>query len=78
MNMGGNVVALGGERSYTQSKDMRKKTRIKHGQGQCVMHVWVPAKEGEVVKETGKVLKGNRFSKLAMESGDQQDFTRRV
>ncbi len=42
------------------------------------MYAWVPVKEGEVVKETEKVLKGNRFAILAAESEVHQDFTRRV
>ncbi len=47
-------------------------------QGQYVVYVWVPVKEGEVVKETERVLKGNRFVILATESEVQLDFTRRV
>ncbi len=42
------------------------------------MYVLVPVKEGEVVKETERVLKGNRFAILATESEVQQDFNRRV
>ncbi len=42
------------------------------------MYIWVPAKEGELAKETGKVLTGNGFAILATESEVQQDFTRRV
>ena len=61
MNVGGNVVVLDGERSYTQNKETGRKTRINYEQGQYVMCVWVPVKEGEVAKETEKVLKGNRF-----------------
>ncbi len=79
VNMGGIVVALDGERSYVQNKETNKKTRINHEQGQNVMCVWVPVKEGEMVKETEKTLKGNRFSiLLAAESEAQLDFTRRV
>ena len=55
-----------------------KKTRIKYEQGQCVMCVWGPVKEGEVAKETDKVLKGNRFAILAAESEAYQAFARRV
>ncbi len=53
-------------------------TRISYEQGQYVMDVWVPVKEGEVVRETEKVLKGNRFAILAMQSEVHQDVTRRV
>jgi hypothetical protein len=35
-------------------------------------------KEGEVAKETEKVLKGNRIAILPTEGDDQQVFTRRV
>ena len=42
------------------------------------MCVWVPVKEGEVVKETERVLNDNRFAILARESEVQQDVTRRV
>ncbi len=62
MNIGGNAVVLDGEWSYTQSKKTNEKTRINYEQGQYFTYVWVPAKEGEVVKKTEKVLKANRFS----------------
>ncbi len=42
------------------------------------MCVWVPVKEGEVAKETEKVLKGTRFAMLATESEVHQGFTRRA
>ncbi len=42
------------------------------------MCVWVPVKEGEVVKETERALKGDRFAILATESEVQQDFKRWV
>ncbi len=61
-----------------QSKGTNKKTRINYDQGRYVMYVWVPVKEGEVVKDTEQVLEGSRFSILAAESEDQQEFTRRV
>ncbi len=78
MNTGGSVVVLGGDESYTQNKETNKKTRINYEQGQCVMYVWAPVKEGEVVKETEKALKGNRFAILAKESQVHQGFTRRA
>ncbi len=78
MNVGGNVVVLDGERSHMQNKETNKKTMVNYEQGQCIMCVWVPVKEGEVVKETEKALKGNRFSTLATETEAQQDFTRRA
>ncbi len=37
MNMGGNVVALGGERHYTQNKETNEKTGINYEQGRDVM-----------------------------------------
>ncbi len=78
MNVGGSVVVLYEERSYTHNKETNKKTRINYEQGQYVMCIWAPVKEGDVVKETERVLKGNRFSILVTESEDQQVFTRRA
>ncbi len=78
VNVGGNVVVLDGDESYTQNKETSKETRINYEQGQCVMCVWVPVKEGEVAKETEKVLKGNRLAILATENEAHQGFTRRV
>ncbi len=77
-NVGASVVVLDGERSYTRSKETNEKTRINYEQGQYVTCVWVPVKEGEVVQETERVLKGSRFAILATESEVLQDFTRRV
>ena len=57
-----------------QNKEANKKTRINYEQGQYVMYVRVPVKDGEVVKETERVSTGNR----ATESDFQQDFTRWV
>ncbi len=45
MNMGGNVVALDGDKSYMQSKETSEKTRINYEQGQRIMYLWAPAKE---------------------------------
>ncbi len=78
MTMGGNVVVLDRDRSYTQNKETNEETRISYEQGQCVVCVWAPVTEGEVAKETEKVLKGNRFATPATESEVHQDFTRRV
>ena len=78
MNIGDNVVALNGDKRHMQNKETSKKTRINYEQGQCVMYVWAPVREGEVAKETERVLKGNRFAKLAAESEVYQGFTRRV
>ena len=61
-----------------QNKETGAKTRINYEQGQYVMHAWVPVNQGEVVMEMEKVLKGNRFSTLAKECEDQQDFARRA
>ncbi len=44
MSTGGNVVALDGDRSYTQNQETNEKTRISYEQGQRVMYVWVPVK----------------------------------
>ncbi len=74
MNMGGNVVVLDG----MQNKETGKKTRANYEQGQCVMHVWVPAREGGVEEQIEKELKGNRFAILATESEVHQGFTRRA
>ncbi len=65
-----------GDKSYTQNKETSKKTRINYVQGQCVVCVWAPVKEGEVPKETEKVFKGNRFAISATESEINQGFTR--
>ncbi len=78
MNMGGKVVVLDCDRSYTQNKETSGKTRINYEKGQYVMCVWAPVKEGEVAKETEKALKRNRFAMLAAESEVRQDFARRV
>ncbi len=78
MNMGGNVVVLDGERSYTQNKETNKKTRMIYKQGQRIAYVWVPVKEGEAVKDAEKVLKCFCFAILATESEVHPDFTRRV
>ena len=45
---------LDGDRSYTQNKEANEQTRINHEQGQRVMYLWAPVKEGEVAKETRK------------------------
>ncbi len=47
MNLGGNAIALDGKRSYTENKETGKQTRIGYEDGQCVMHLWLPAKEEE-------------------------------
>ncbi len=56
MNVGGNVVALDGDKIYTQSKETSEKSRSNYEQGQCAMCVWAPVTEGEVAKETAKEL----------------------
>ena len=76
MHLGGNVVALDGDRSYTQNKETRRRTRIVYDQGKYVMRVWVPSKESAAKMESEKVLKGNKFAILATESGE--GFARRV
>ncbi len=78
MNLGGSMVVLDGDRSYTQNKESNEKTQINDEQGQCVMCRWTPVKEGEVAKETEKVLKGDRFAGLAAEPKVHQDFSRRA
>ncbi len=60
--LGRNVVVLDGDESLMQKRETSKETQINYEQGQYVMFVWAPAKEGEVAKETEKVLKGNRFA----------------
>ncbi len=78
MNSGGNVIALYGDKSFMQNMGTSKTTRITHWQSPYVTHVWALVKEGEVAKETEKVLNGNRFAILATESEVQQGFTRRA
>ncbi len=72
------MVALDGGESYMKSKETNKRAQINYEQSQYVIRVWVPVKEGEVAKETEKVLKGNRFAIPAKESEVHQGFTRRV
>ena len=67
---------LDGGRSYMQNKENGQKTRINYEEGQRVVCLWLPSKEGEAQEETEKVLKGNRFAILAAES--EQVFSRRV
>ncbi len=43
MNMGGNVVVLGGKRSYMQNEETGQKTRVYYEKGQSVMHARVGA-----------------------------------
>ncbi len=74
MNMGGNVVVWGGEKSCTQNKKTGQKTRPKYEVGQYVMHKRAPSKKNEVREESDKKSKGNRFAILATES--EQFFNR--
>ncbi len=76
--MAGNVAPLDGDKSDTQKMETNKKIRINYEQGQYVMYVWAPVTEGEVAKETEKVLKGNRFAILATKNEVHQGFTRRA
>jgi hypothetical protein len=62
VNLGGNVVVLGGKRSYTQNKETGKRTRIGYEDGQFVMRLWLPATREEPKGEVEKALKGNRFA----------------
>ncbi len=78
MSMGGKAVVLDGDERYTQNKDTNQKSRINYEKGQHLMYVWAPVKEGEVAKETEKVLKGNLFAMLATESEVHQGFTRQA
>ncbi len=64
---------------HRQNKETsEKKERINCEQGQYVMFVWAPVKEGEVERETERVLKGSRFAILATEDEAHQGFTRPV
>ncbi len=78
MNLGGNVVVLDGSWSSVQNKETNEKTRINYDQGQYVVYIWAPMKEGEVAWGTEKALKGKRFEILAAETEDQLVFTRWV
>ncbi len=78
MDMGGNAAVLDGDKSYAQNKETDNKTRINDEQGQYVMCIWAPVKEGEAAKETEKVLKGNRLAILATESEVRLGARRRV
>ncbi len=74
-NAGGNVVLLDGRSSYMQNKTTRQKTRIGYESGQYVMYLWVPSTREVVERESERILKGNRFALLAMESATS-GFTR--
>ncbi len=63
MSMGGNVVVFD-----AQNEETNERTRINYEQGQRVIHVWAPVKEGEAATEMERALKGNRFAMLATES----------
>ena len=76
-NAGGNVVVLDGKSSYMQNKTTGKKTRIEYESGQYVMYLWVPSTKEVVERESERILKGNRFALLAMESA-ASGFTRPV
>jgi hypothetical protein len=74
-NAGGNVVVLDGGSSYMQNKKTGQKTRIEYESGQYVMYLWVPSTKEVVERESERILKGNKFALLAMES-EQSGFTR--
>ena len=76
MNLGGNVIALDGGRSYTQNDENGQKTRINYDAGQYDTRLRLPSQEGEAQEETEKALSGNRFAILATES--EQVFSRRA
>ncbi len=76
MNLVGNVVVLDGGESYVQNKEKGQKVRMNYEDGQRIVYLWLPAKEGEAQEETGKLLKDNRFAILAAER--EQVFSRRV
>ncbi len=79
MNLGRDVVVLGGNESYVQSKETGQKTRIEYEGGQCVMRLWAPSDRRIKDEEENKMLKGNKFAILATEKEDAaKDFTRRV
>ncbi len=67
--LGGNGVVLDGGRSYAQNQETGQKTRIDREEGQRVVHLWLPSKEGEAQEETERGLKGNRLAILATGSG---------
>ena len=76
-NSGGNVVVLDGGRSYMQNKATGQKTRIEYENGQYVMYLWIPSTKEVVEQASEKILKGNRYSVLAMEH-EESGFTRPV
>jgi hypothetical protein len=76
-NAGGNVVVLDGRSSYMQNKATGQKTRIEYEGGQYVMYLWVPSTKEVVERESERILKGNRFALLAMESA-ASGFTRQA
>ncbi len=79
MNLGGGVVVLGGDESYTQNKETGQKTRIEYEGGQRVMYLWGPSDRRIGDEEENKMLKDNEFALLATEKQEMtKDFTRRV
>ncbi len=77
MNLGGNIVVLDGSKSYTQSKETGRNTRI--ACGQRVARLWVPSDRRINDEEQNKMSKGNMFAMLAtVKEENQTDFTRRV
>ena len=74
-NTGGNVVVLDGGSSYMQNKKTGQKTRIEYENGQYVMYLWVPSTKEVVERESERILKGNKFALLALES-ETSGFTR--
>ena len=76
-NAGGNVVVLDGGSSYMQNKKTGQKTRIEYESGQYVMYLWIHSTKEVVERESERILKGNRFALLAMESA-ASGFTRQV
>ncbi len=76
MNLGGNVVALDGLKSYVQNWENGQKTKINYEKGQYVVYLWLPSNGEEAQKDAEKVLGGNRFAILAAQS--EQVFSRQV
>ncbi len=79
MDLGGNAVALDGNKSYAQNKESGRKTRTEYEGGQCVVYLWAPSDRRMKDEEESKMLKGSKLAILATENEETKKcFARRV
>ncbi len=66
MNKVGNLAVLGGECSHIKNKRAGQKTKISYEDGQCIMHLRVPAGPKKAEKEVATQLNEKQgFSRQA-------------